>query len=343
MVSLKTIAEQCGVSPATVSKALRGQKDVSEETTKRIREMADKLGYYPNAAARSLKTRRFYNIGVLYTEAIGIGLTHEFFSGVLNGLKTEAEKRGYDITFINTSEENRKMTYYEHCKYRNFEGVAIVNAGFQEPKVQEVMNGDIPVVTIDYRHPGCASVVSDNARGMEDLVRYAYEKGHRKIAYIHGQWNAQVTPTRVEAYRNTLRELGMEVREEYIREAEYVAIDKVVVETVNLLELEDAPTCIIFPDDTSYLGGRNVIRERGLRIPEDISVMGYDGTKVSQLLSPSLTTIRQDAGTIGEKAADSLIRMIEHKDTAEEPEHIMVAGKLLEGQSVGKPADTQRM
>lgn len=337
MVSLKTIAKQCGVSTATVSKALHDQKDISEETKQRIREMADKLGYYPNAAARSLKTRRFYNIGVLFTEEIGIGLTHEFFSGVLNGLKVEAEKQGYDITFINTSEENRKMTYYEHCRYRNFEGVAIVNADFTEPKVQELMDGEIPVVTIDYRRPGCASVNSDNARGMEDLIRYAYRKGHRKIAYIHGQWGRPVTTIRVDAYRKTLRELGMEIREEYIREAEYVDIEKVAAETVTLLELEDAPTCIIYPDDTAYLGGRNVIRERGLRIPEDISVMGYDGTKVSQLLSPRLTTIRQDAETIGGKAAESLIRMIEHKDTGAEPERIMVEGKLLEGQSVGEP------
>lgn len=337
MVSLKTIAKQCGVSTATVSKALHDQKDISEETKQRIREMADKLGYYPNAAARSLKTRRFYNIGVLFTEEIGIGLTHEFFSGVLNGLKVEAEKQGYDITFINTSEENRKMTYYEHCRYRNFEGVAIVNADFTEPKVQELMDGEIPVVTIDYRRPGCASVNSDNARGMEDLIRYAYRKGHRKIAYIHGQWGRPVTTIRVNAYRKTLRELGMEIREEFIREAEYVDIEKVAAETVTLLELEDAPTCIIFPDDTAYLGGRNVIRERGLRIPEDISVMGYDGTKVSQLLSPRLTTIRQDAETIGGKAAESLIRMIEHKDTGAEPERIMVEGKLLEGQSVGEP------
>lgn len=337
MVSLKTIAKQCGVSTATVSKALHDQKDISEETKQRIREMADKLGYYPNAAARSLKTHRFYNIGVLFTEEIGIGLTHEFFSGVLNGLKVEAEKQGYDITFINTSEENRKMTYYEHCRYRNFEGVAIVNADFTEPKVQELMDGEIPVVTIDYRRPGCASVNSDNARGMEDLIRYAYRKGHRKIAYIHGQWGRPVTTIRVDAYRKTLRELGMEIREEYIREAEYVDIEKVAAETVTLLELEDAPTCIIYPDDTAYLGGRNVIRERGLRIPEDISVMGYDGTKVSQLLSPRLTTIRQDAETIGGKAAESLIRMIEHKDTGAEPERIMVEGKLLEGQSVGEP------
>ena len=126
MVSLKTIAQRCGVSTATVSKALNGHKDISKETKDRVKKVADELGYFPNAAARALKTNRSYNIGVLFEEEAGSGLTHEYFSGVLNGLKVQAEKQGYDITFINTCYENRKMSYYEHCRYRNFEGVAIV-------------------------------------------------------------------------------------------------------------------------------------------------------------------------------------------------------------------------
>ena len=101
MVSLKTIAQRCGVSTATVSKALNGHKDISKETKDRVKKVADELGYFPNAAARALKTNRSYNIGVLFEEEAGSGLTHEYFSGVLNGLKVQAEKQGYDITFIN--------------------------------------------------------------------------------------------------------------------------------------------------------------------------------------------------------------------------------------------------
>ena len=112
MVSLKTIAEKCGVSTATVSKALNDQRDISEETKSRVRKTAEALGYFPNAAARALKTNRSYNIGVLFEEEAGSGLTHEYFSGVLNGLKVQSEKQGYDITFINTCFENRKMSYY---------------------------------------------------------------------------------------------------------------------------------------------------------------------------------------------------------------------------------------
>ena len=168
MVSLKTIAEKCGVSTATVSKALNDQRDISEETKSRVRKTAEALGYFPNAAARALKTNRSYNIGVLFEEEAGSGLTHEYFSGVLNGLKVQSEKQGYDITFINTCFENRKMSYYEHCRYRNFEGVVIVCANFDDPDVIELMNSEIPVVTIDYVHHNCTAVSSNNIQGMED-------------------------------------------------------------------------------------------------------------------------------------------------------------------------------
>ena len=210
MVSLKTIAERCGVSTATVSKALNDHKDISEETKNRVKQTAEALGYFPNAAARALKTNRSYNIGVLFEEEAGRGLTHEYFSGVLNGLKIQAEKLGYDITFINTCFENRKMSYYEHCRYRNFEGVVIVCANFDDPDVIELMNSEIPVVTIDYVHHNCTAVTSNNIQGMEDLVKYIYSQGHRKIAYIHtpSLWEFRCARSLGEGVKEGLREIS---------------------------------------------------------------------------------------------------------------------------------------
>lgn len=335
MVSLKTIAEKCGVSTATVSKALNDQKDISEETKSRIKKAAEELGYFPNAAARALKTNRSYNIGVLFEEEAGSGLTHEYFSGVLNGLKVRAEKQGYDITFINTCFENRRMSYYEHCKYRNFEGVAIVCADFNDPDVMELMNGKLPVVTIDYIHHNCTAVSSNNIQGMEDLVKYIYEQGHRKIAYIHGQEGSSVTKDRLASFYRTTDELGLKIPDEYIRTAKYLEIKDVAKQTKELLDLHEPPTCIIYPDDTSLIGGRNVIMEAGLRIPKDISVAGYDGTRMSQLLYPKLTTIRQNTELIGSEAAERLIGMIEKPRTTL-IERVVIEGSLVPGQSVGK-------
>ena len=307
MVSLKTIAEKCGVSTATVSKALNDQKDVSEETKHRIKKTAE----------------------------AGSGLTHEYFSGVLNGLKVQAEKQGYDITFINTCFENRKMSYYEHCRYRNFEGVAIVCADYNDPDVLELMNSDLPVVTIDYVHHNCTAVSSNNIQGMEDLVKYIYQQGHRKIAYIHGQENSYVTKDRLASFYRTMDELGLEVPDEYIRTADYLETKEAARQTREILNLPDVPTCIIYPDDTALIGGRNVIIEMGLRIPRDISVAGYDGTRISQLLHPKLTTIRQNTELIGSEAAKRLIGTIEKPRTTL-VERVVIEGSLVPGQSVGK-------
>ena len=126
MVTLKEIANVCGVSVATVSKALNHASDISQETTEKVSRVARELGYYPNAAARQLKTNRSYNIGVLFVDDTHCGLTHEYFSSVLNAVKNEVEHNGYDVTFISKNIGSTTMSYLEHARYRNCDGVVIV-------------------------------------------------------------------------------------------------------------------------------------------------------------------------------------------------------------------------
>lgn len=335
MVSLKTIAKECGVSTATVSKALNNQKDVSIETKLRIKKVAEAMGYMPNAAAKALKTNRSYNIGVLFEDEAGSGLTHEYFSAVLNGFKKQAEKLGYDITFINTSSGRQKMTYLEHSRYRNFVGVVIICANYIDPEVIELMDSDISTVTVDFVHHNCMAVSSNNVSGMEDLVKYIYKQGHRRIAYIHGQSNSSVTRERIAGFYRTAEELGLKIPNEYVREAKYLEIEDTEIQTRELLSIKNKPTCIIYPDDNSLLGGLSAIAKMGLKIPKDISVAGYDGTRVSQLMYPKITTIKQDADKIGEEAAVRLIRSIEHPKTTL-LERVVIDGKLILGQSVGE-------
>lgn len=331
MVSMRDIAEKCSVSVATVSKALNNHSDISEETRKKIRQTASDMGYYPNSAARALKTNRSYNIGVLMNDKAHSGLTHEYFSAVLEGVKVESESRGYDITFINT--HNRKMTYYEHCKYRNLDGVVIACADFEEPEVQEVVNGTIPSVTIDYIFNNCTSISSDNVKGMRELVQYVYKMGHRKIAYIHGESNSEVTKERLASFYMTLEELDVDVPDEYVKASEYLNAVKAEKLTNELLNMTDAPTCIFYPDDLSYSGGFNAIKSRGLKVPDDISMVGYDGIKLSQILNPKLTTIEQQSRKIGMLATRELIACIENPKTAL-VKRVVVDGRLLEGETV---------
>ena len=140
---------------------------------------------------------------------------------------------------------------------------------------------------------------------------------------------------RLASFYRTMDELGLEVPDEYIRTADYLETKEAARQTREILNLPDVPTCIIYPDDTALIGGRNVIIEMGLRIPRDISVAGYDGTRISQLLHPKLTTIRQNTELIGSEAAKRLIGTIEKPRTTL-VERVVIEGSLVPGQSVGK-------
>lgn len=332
MVSLKDIANECGVSIATVSKALNGHKEISGPTTEKILSAATKLGYMPNSAARALKTNRTYNLGVLFVDETRSGLTHEYFSTVLDSFKVEAEFNGYDITFINHNIGSRTASYLEHCRYRGVDGVVIACVDFFDPQVIELVHSDIPVVTIDYTFDNHVSVVSDNICGMRDLVKYVHSMGHRRIAFIHGE-NTSVTTNRIASFYKTCIELGLEIPDEYVCTACYHDTQKSADCTRTLLALSQPPTCILFPDDFSYIGGMNVLRETGLRVPEDISIAGYDGINLSQMLDPKLTTLKQDTVTLGRIAAQKLIDLIEHPKITL-PGSTIVPGRLLKGATV---------
>ncbi len=333
MVSMKELAAACNVSIATVSKALNDQKDVSLKTKELVRRKAKEMGYFPNSAAKALKTNRTYNIGVLFVDEAQSGLTHDFFAHVLDSFKRTIEKSGYDMTMVNCSKEHsRSMTYLEKSRSRGFDGVIIACIDFKDPQIIELVESDIPVVTIDYIFNDRIAVMSDNVGGMKELLTYVYEMGHRKIAYIHGA-DSSVTQARLSSFFTTAASLGLEVPDEYLREGAYRSTRDAYRITKELLALPDPPTCILYPDDFASFGGMNAIRELGLRIPEDISIAGYDGIRIGRHIEPQLTTIRQDTEKIGSCAAEQLISLIEQpRATIVRP--MLVEGTLFKGSTV---------
>ena len=332
MVSLKDIALHCGVSVATVSKVLNGQQGIGEVTRKKVLAAAKELGYTANSAARALKTNKTYNLGILFVDLQNSGFMHEYFASMLNYFRIESEQKGYDITFINSNVGHLNRSYLQHAMYRGVDGVALICADFKDPLVEELAYSDLPVVTLDHVYHNRTAVLSDNTNGIMSLLKYVYEKGHRKIAYIHGN-ETSVTENRMTGFYKAVEELGLTIPDEYIRECEYHEPDSCHEATKELLSLKDRPTCIFFSDDYSYIGGANAIAGAGLRIPDDISVVGYDGIHMAKMISPKLTTWEQNTKELGRIAADKLIERIEHPKTAI-PEYIVVNGRLLPGETV---------
>ena len=334
MVSIKDVAQACGVSAATVSKALNGQQDIGEATRERILSAAKEMGYTANVMARALKTKRTYNLGILFADPQNSGFMHEYFASTLNSFRDEAERCGYDITFISGDFGHTGASYLQHARYRRVEGVAIICADFLDPMVQELVYSDIPVITLDHAYDNRMAVLSDNMNGVESLVRYVYGKGHRRIAYIHGN-PTSVTDRRLTGFYRACEALGLEVPEEYVLSCEYHEPVGCCEATRKLLALPQRPSCILFPDDYAYIGGINAIAEAGLRIPEDVSAVGYDGLHLARVISPRLTTWQQNTEELGREAASKLIECIEHPRTTAQ-EHLVIRGSLFEGESVAQ-------
>lgn len=333
MVSMKDIAAACGVSVATVSKALNDHNDIGGETKEKIRCAAKELGYYPNSSARALKTNRTYNLGVLYKEESESGLTHDYFSQILENFRNTAENGGYDITFLSNSKKRKdQMSYLEHAIYRGMDGVLVAVADYRNPEVMELLASALPVVTVDYVYNDRIAVLSDNIAGMENLLSYIYAQGHREIAYIYGE-ESLVTTNRLSAYYRFHEKKGMSVREELLQKGKYRDSHTAGVLTNQILEQPSPPTCILYADDFSAIGGMNAIKNKGLRIPEDISIAGYDGIAMASQLEPRLTTYRQDTVGIGSIAAKQLISLIENPKATPISQYMM-NGELLTGGSV---------
>ena len=334
MVSLKDISVACGVSVATVSKALNDHNDVGPETKDRIKKVAMELGYMPNSAAKALKTNRTYNLGILFVDDAQSGLTHDYYAALLDSIKRTAEALGYDLTFINSNQHrSNRMSYLAHARYRGFDGICIACVNFYDPEVVELVRSQIPIVTIDHVFDSRMVVLSDNVKGMRDLVEYCYNMGHRRIAYIHGMDSA-VTQSRIASFYKTTTELGLDIPDKYILEASYRDTERSFHATNQLLDLQEPPTCILYPDDFAAFGGLRAIQRRGLSIPDDISIAGYDGIRIGRHIEPKLTTIRQDTELMGEMAAKKLVDLIERPRTTL-VEQVVVEGSLYTGETVG--------
>ncbi len=334
MVSIKDIAEECGVSVATVSKSLNDHDDVSTATKQRVREAAKRLGYLPNSMAQALKTKRTYNIGVLMVDQANNGLRHHYFASILDSFKVKMEQNGYDLTFISSQIGVKTYSYYEHCMYRNVDGVLAACVDFEAPEMQQLLNSSLPIVSIDYVSPENYAVVSDNAGGIREAVQFALQKGHRSIAYIYGE-DTQVTQTRLQAFRDVLAEHQCEVQERFLKQAKYLNPDLAYQATMELLQEEAPPTCILYPDDVCAAAGMRAVYGMGKRIAADVSIIGYDGNELLRMLGPNLTTIHQDTEEIGQKAAELLLRQL-RKETISPAERVQYCkGTLLEGDTVG--------
>ncbi len=332
MVTIKEIASACGISATAVSKALRDEKDISKPTIELVKKTAMELGYVKNPAAVRLKTNRSYNFGILLEDGLHSGLTHEFFASILNSFINEAREFGYTATFIGDRFGKTTMSYVDYIRMLGCDGLIILVHQFEEDKLIDIISSKIPIVMIDYSYNECSSVNSDNEYAMHEMVKYAYEMGHRKIAFIHGE-TSLVTKIRVASFYRSCGYLGIDVNENYVKEGLYHDPKSAESITYELLDMKDPPTFIFYQDDFAFIGGMHAFENRDITIAKDISVAGYDGMNLSQVMKPRLMTWKQNTVQMGKEAVRLLIEAVE-KPKIYIPRTVEVRGELLKGKSV---------
>ncbi len=314
MASIHDIAKKAGVSVSTVSRALNNYQDVNPKTREKIIEIAKELNYYPSAVARGLVMKRTQTIGLFFGDHMNSGFDHPFFMDVISAVREEAGDAGYDL-LIFTNKHKERATYATLCRERGVDGVFLILTGGGKKKndqLIELQESGIPCVAIDLPLEGerCTYVESNNFLGAKKAVLHLIELGHRNIAFIGGDEIAKTSFDRLNGYRAALSESGIDLNASYIEMA-YFSEELAKEATKKILARNKDVTAFFAISDLMAFAVIETLQEHALRVPEDISVIGFDDIKEASTFEPPLTTISQQKYAMGRAATNQLMKSIE--------------------------------
>src|SRR6201991_2656385 len=314
-VTIKELARVSGVSVGTVSRALNGYADVRPETRERIARLARELDYTPAAAARSLVTQRSHVIGVFMETGEGHpDLQHPLFNDVLGGLKQRVGSDVYDLLLFASERPGNGYgphTYLKRARHHSVDGVALIGLAPDDPEVRRLVRAEIACVGIDMDIEGERTEVvqSDNVAGARAAVDHLHSLGHRRIATITGMLESRPGADRLRGYRAAVQAAGLGYRDEYVSYGDFYA-ESGREAAARLLALPEPPTAIFAASDLMAIGAVRAAAEAGLKVPEDLSVVGFDDIQLAPHVNPPLTTLRQDKLGLGAAAGDALVARI---------------------------------
>lgn len=310
-VTIEDISRQLGISVSTVSKALNDYPDVSRETKEKVFELARDLDYQPNIAARNLRRKRTGNIG--FVLAYPVAAHNEYVAELIIGATQSAEKHGYNITLF-TAANNQPDTLHRACRARLVDGM-LLRGGVKFDNLAAILGeAQMPYVVIGRRVdlPEVSFIAPDNFTGAVELTNHLLALGHRRIAYIARPELGETDIDRLAGYCQGLALAGIEVNPQLIVNTQSSDTVKSYAAIQALFDLPDRPTAIFGGHDLLAIEAMQIAAERGLQVPEDIAVAGFDGITSTQIISPALTTVRQPIPEVGRQAMDMLAARLQN-------------------------------
>lgn len=327
MVTIKDIAKKLDISISTVSKGLNGASDISEEMRQLVLDTALEMGY----VSKSKKTNNVKHKVAIIVENMDYENINQFGYEIITGFRLAATDHQYEVSIIPVDLYLQSTQTYESLMRQNgFSGAFILGFELNDIYIEQLEVTSFPTVLFDNYLPNrhIAYIGTDNTTGTNALIKNLYEHGHRKIAMLNGRKNSYITKLRYESYMNALKKYNLTIDEDLIG---YGNFEPDTAKDYVKGFLEKGATAIICGNDLIAAGVMNELHHLGKRVPDDISVTGFDDLPIAKYLAPPLTTIRQERFTLGKLAFYLLTNLINDIPIST----MLVQSKLVERESVG--------
>lgn len=329
-ITMKDIAEELGISIATVSRALKNNPRISEEQRLKVQAYAREHNFYPNIIAESLRNSRIKPLNII--GVIVPQLSHFYFSSILSGIEEEASAHGYRIMVAQSNERyEREVRICQDFYHNRVCGIIVSQAKdtIQYNHFEKLINHDMPLVFYDRICTGvnCSRVVVDDYMGAFNAVSHLIHTGCRRIAYYGAPMTLEISKNRYNGYHDALTKNGLTVDQRFLHICDNREDAELV--TTSLLQQEDIPDAFFAVNDDTAVGILYAVKRMGYRVPEDISICGFTNGDRSKACDPMLTTVEQRGARVGEEAANILISKIEGLLPLDKIEKRIVRTKLI--------------
>ena len=303
-MNIREVARRARVSTATASRAINRIPTVNPQLAKRVWDVIDKLGYYPNTQARALVSGKSRIFGLVVSE-----ITNPFFPEIVQMFERIAVQHDYEILLASTGNDPARMeTSVRRMIERRVDGVAIMTFGMEEGVLSDLKLRKVPLVFIDVgpQRPHVSNIRIDYLHGIRQAVQHLAGLQHKRIAFIAGPPQLKSAEARTQAFKRSMKEIGLAVDDRLIAEGNHT-IESGVAACAQLLALPDRPTAILCSNDMTALGVMRKSYEEGIVIPRDLSVVGFDDIKLAQFVLPALTTIQMSQAELARLAFHALL------------------------------------
>ncbi|KAB2967769.1 MAG: LacI family transcriptional regulator [Thermoanaerobaculia bacterium] len=335
--SIRVVARAAGVSVATVSRVLNGTGPVRDETRRRVLDAVEALAYVPHSAARSLSTRRTSSVGVLLPDLHG-----EFFSELIRGIDLTARRAGYHVLVSGSHSEPAEVEAVLRTLHGRVDGLIVLATGLSGDVRGARLPRRLPIVLLNDPQPRPAhdSIRIDNRGGARSATEHLLELGHRRVAMICGPEDNTDAAERLQGFQEALAARGLAAEPRWLLEGDFRE-ESGHRAGAALAALDPRPTAVLAANDAMAIGCLSALRERGLAVPGDVALAGFDDIPISRFLSPPLTSVRVAIAELGGRAMEQLIHAIE-RDPATPRHHEVVAATLVVRASTSAPSGAPR-